>query len=136
MSVPSVNISGRSHVLFLKYRLPLYSYIAFIFMLSSFSLVGDVVSRFSFNDKCLHAAEYAMLAVLALRVFLYGSAPFFSRGSFAWALALSGVVAWADEFYQSFVPRRYADRWDWTADVAGALIGVLLWSLRLRRVAS
>lgn len=78
--------------------------------------------------KCAHASEYAVLGVLIL-----GTAYSFSEDQkkktvlLSWGLAT--LYAATDEFHQLFVPGRSCQFWDVCIDSAGALIGVLLFSL-------
>lgn len=78
--------------------------------------------------KCAHASEYAVLGVLIL-----GTAYSFSEDQkkktvlLSWGLAT--LYAATDEFHQLFVPGRSCQFRDVCIDSAGALIGVLLFSL-------
>lgn len=76
-------------------------------------------------DKLDHAAAFAALGlvgVLALRP---------AGGGLAWLLGLLAALGALIEWLQSFVPSRQADFGDLVADVAGALVGVMLgWLLR------
>ena len=78
--------------------------------------------------KCAHASEYAVLGVLIL-----GAAYSFSEGRkkkmvlLSWGLAT--LYAATDEFHQLFVPGRSCQFRDVCIDSAGALTGVLLFSL-------
>ncbi len=57
-----------------------------------------------------------------------------SRGWLILVAVILGVVyAAGDEFHQSFVPGRFAHVLDWTADVAGLLVGVLIAVLFLEK---
>jgi len=91
-------------------------------------------------DKIVHCAQYAILGFLV------------SRGWGPWRLdGKSGFASWipllillafagADEYHQHWIPGRYAEWLDWTADVLGIVIGYLLggWDNRIiaRRAAS
>ena len=85
---------------------------------------------FSWQDKLLHAATYAVLAFLTFR-----AATVLPRLGRSPALLLSLALAWnalyglSDEWHQSFVPGRDASALDWLADVLGAAIAlaVLRW---------
>lgn len=78
--------------------------------------------------KCAHASEYAVLGVLIL-----GTAYSFSEDQkkktvlLSWGLAT--LYAATDEFHQLFVPGRSCQFRDVCIDSAGALTGVLLFSL-------
>jgi VanZ family protein len=96
---------------------PVVLWAGLIFALSSIPDLGtglgawDVVVR-----KLAHAAEYAVLAALALRALR--SAPA--------ALLLASAYAVTDEVHQAFVTGRHGSPLDWLVDTAGALAGVVL----------
>ena len=88
------------------------------------------------QDKFAHLAAYAVMGFLACSAWatvrgLRGTFGVFLAG-FLFAL-LFGL---SDEWHQSFVPERMADRWDLVADALGALIGAGLYAWRYRRVDS
>jgi len=83
-------------------------------------------------DKLLHAAEFALFALLAWRAF--------NRRPI---LALLTALAFAalDEFHQSFIPARDASALDGLADALGAALALLavrrsavLWAFLRRRI--
>ncbi len=83
--------------------------------------------------KTAHVTEYAILAILWCRA-LRGT-----RWGGVWmplvgAVLLSSVYAGLDEFHQSFVPSRTASVGDVGFDVAGALLGSLLWAGMTREI--
>ena len=112
------------------WTLLLISYCALIFYLSSQPML-PVPDLFSMQDKLIHAAAYALMALLfwhAGRYYVAGYARFtpaflaFSTVLFA---ALYGA---SDEWHQSFVAGRDASFFDWLADLFGALLLTLtLW---------
>lgn len=74
----------------------------------------------------VHVIEYAALA-LALR---------WALSSPRLVLLLAFIYGMTDEFHQSFVPGRHATPLDLIPNVAGAIIGLLLYELLLTRTAS
>ncbi|OSM04326.1 putative VanZ family protein [Magnetofaba australis IT-1] len=77
-------------------------------------------------DKAIHASIYALLAI---------SAALCARHLFTaltrpewWGALYAALYGASDEWHQTFVPSRYADIWDWLADVAGAILAV--WALK------
>jgi VanZ family protein len=74
-------------------------------------------------DKLAHVAEYGVLGALLRRAAR-------SRGRWSWlfAVGIAAAVGGLDEIYQSTVPGRFSSPYDWLADLAGALIGALLFS--------
>ena len=78
------------------------------------------------NDKLLHFGAYAGLAFLlaatltSLRV---------RHGALLLPLIVAAAYGCVDELSQLAVPGRYAEVADWTADVIGAGVGVISFSL-------
>ncbi len=75
------------------------------------------------RDKLIHLVEYGILGWLSARA--VGSR---STGGWAITVGLSAVVATIDEFYQSFVPGRFASLADAVADIFGAAGGAAAWT--------
>ena len=79
------------------------------------------------SDKVLHMSEYAVLGVLLHRAFsLQQWWPVIARRAVVFAIIGASMYAASDEIHQMFVPGRMADAFDWLADTAGAIIGVLV----------
>jgi VanZ family protein len=79
---------------------------------------------FRINDKVLHFVQYALFGFLWRGAFAQG----FSRSAdirwtFKTTMLLGLLFAAADEFHQSFVPRRDPDVMDFLADTAGLAAG-------------
>jgi VanZ family protein len=73
--------------------------------------------------RCLHAAEYLVLAALVTRALI-------GRGdlrlaSLAMAFGLSGLYAFSDEIHQLFVPGRAFELRDLALDLAGSALGII-----------
>lgn len=105
---------------------PVVAMMAAIFAVSSMSAPPAPAGV---SDKSLHAATYAVLAVLTLRALAGGA----WRGVHAGTVALAWFVASAygasDEFHQRFTPGRHADWQDVLADAAGAAAGAgVVWA--------
>ena len=104
---------------FLTRVLPLFSYLAFIFFLSS-RQASDFNLPFPQADKGLHFILYIPLPLLAIR-FLQGSI----RGNvFLASIIFSLLYAASDEWHQSFVPTRNMDFFDFLADAFGIMSGI------------
>ena len=83
--------------------------------------------------KSAHFAEYAVLALLAVRAFIPSTHGRLRRGWFIAALALVAVVALLDEYHQSFLAARTGTIWDSLIDISGgatALVAFSLWRAR------
>lgn len=83
---------------------------------------------FPHADKGLHAAMYGVLGWLVGRA--WNQVPW---RRFAWSVLAIGAFAAVDEWHQQFVVRRSADRYDWLADVVGAVGGMSLVRARQRQ---
>jgi VanZ family protein len=86
--------------------------------------------------KLGHLAEYAILAALlwrALRVTLKSTATLLIG---AIALITSALFAISDEIHQSFVPSRTPSQHDVLIDICGAIIGLAICWLLMRRHAT
>jgi VanZ family protein len=75
---------------------------------------------FTGADKLGHGILYGVLAVLVW----VGGRQSWARRPWLWALLVVALVAAGDELHQRIVPGRSSDILDWTADMAGALVGV------------
>jgi VanZ family protein len=110
--------------------LPPFLWAAFILILTSIpgSHLPALPSR-NF-DKIVHLAIYGVLGWLTVRAWSSGS-----RGVAAGLaiLVLISCFGALDEWHQQFIPQRSMDILDWTADTAGATIGVLLAIMSGRR---
>ncbi len=116
---------------FFFYWFPLIVYIALIFFVSSLSRL-PIDDRLSGHDKLLHFGEYALLATLMMRAL--SSLGFLSR---LWSLILVclicvTVLGAMDEWYQSIIPNRDSDIYDWLADILGGLTGMSAYILMQR----
>jgi VanZ family protein len=87
--------------------------------------------------KLAHLTEYAVLAFLAARAFVWSSRRGLRRWWFAAALAIVFAVAATDEFNQSFDRLRTGTPIDVLIDLAGGAIGLILYFTvqRMRRKA-
>jgi len=133
---------------FLKYWLPLLSWIGIMFISSTDLMSAEHTSRFILPilfrlkpgmspqtilsimvaiRKCAHVTEYAILALLLFRA-LNGVA---NPGRSVWILAVATwilcfFVAISDEFHQSFVPSRTPSVRDVLLDSGGAFFGSVI----------
>jgi len=129
---------------FLKYWLPIFVWMVFIFIGSTDLLSAAHTSRFigpflrwfalDVSDatvaaiqlvvrKLAHLTEYAVLAVLLCRAFRLYRARIFAS-----VFIVAALYAALDEFHQSFVASRTASPWDVLVDCLGALAGLALYS--------
>ena len=110
--------------------LPPFLWAAFILILTSIpgSHLPALPSR-DF-DKVVHLAIYAVLGWLATRAWSSGSRAVAATLAIVVLISCFGAM---DEWHQQFIPQRSMDILDWTADTAGATIGVLLAVMSGRR---
>lgn len=117
---------------FIFYWLPVLIYCLLIFIQSSFPAT-DHVPDFDFADKLLHAGAFAVLGFLLFRAFNAGDKPFSTAGMVGMSIFLTALYGASDEIHQYFVPTRSADFLDFAADVAGAVLGVGLAAMILKK---
>ena len=136
----------------LKYWLPVFLWMIFIFIGSSDLMSAEHTSRFLvpflrwlapdisdaavatiqlFIRKCAHLAEYAILAAFLLRAFRK-SQERLARATIS-AFILAAIYAAFDEFHQAFVPSRSASPYDVAIDTAGVLVGLAIYWRTMRR---
>ena len=100
------------------------------------SLPQDVVPVQTSNiDKFLHFTIYTVFAFLLTRQISVDT----TRGRAVFgAVLLAAAFAAADEWHQRFIPGRFPEFADWLADVAGAILGAVVYALVFdrRRTAS
>jgi VanZ family protein len=134
---------------FLKYWLPVLSWLGLIFIGSTDlmsaehtsrflvpflywlkpSITADAIAQIHFLiRKCSHLIEYAILAILLWRA-LYRGTNLKIKTSIVYVSVLIAAIlfAAADEFHQSFVASRTALRGDVVVDVLGAMIGLAIY---------
>jgi hypothetical protein len=71
-------------------------------------------------DKVVHAAIYAVLALLASQSLARALPAAPPRRRFWWPLLFAVLYGVSDEIHQSFIPAREFDPWDLVANSAGA----------------
>ncbi|MDX1697780.1 MAG: VanZ family protein [Thiohalobacterales bacterium] len=104
-----------------------------IYYLSDQPMVA-IPQVFDYQDKALHVAAYFVLGFLglgAMRAGIHG----YSIGQAGLAFLITGLYGVLDEYHQSFVPGRHATISDVVADLTGALLGVGVLFLLVRRYA-
>lgn len=92
---------------------------------ASTSVDRTTSTSFLTNPNFVHPAEYAVLAILVVRVV---GAYAFRRGALLWitAMAITVVYGVTDELHQSFVPGRSPSLHDVGLDTLGALGGLVV----------
>ncbi|WP_022667722.1 VanZ family protein [Desulfospira joergensenii] len=110
----------------LFYRLPLALFCGFIFWQSGCpSLISEPL--FPHDDKVMHLAAYALMALLAARWIPREKKGLPLSRIKILALLFASFYGLSDEIHQAFVPSRSASVMDWAADILGALLGVWIY---------
>lgn len=128
MTVPESRSGGpgpRGRALFLFYWLPVLAYAALILLLSSIP-GASIPGAFPFMDKLAHLLEYSLFGLLAGRAIRF---TWTGGGRIVMTLAAIGIGATMgllDELYQSTVPGRHSDPYDWLVDILAVTAAVVL----------
>jgi len=112
--------------------LVLIAYMGIIFYLSS--LPGDLLNLereygFYIDQSIKHFVEFAILGILMANIFWQLTKETnFNRGiaTFSWASAFSALYGVSDEIHQYFVPTRYCTFLDVVTNIAGSILGALV----------
>jgi VanZ family protein len=88
-------------------------------------------SLFPEADKVVHFGLYAVLGLLSARAARNSGAP--NASTFVRVTLAIAAFAALDEIHQQFIPGREMDVLDWMADLAGAIVGILLFQMARRR---
>jgi len=115
---------------FLKFWLPVLSYLILIFVLSSLPEPTPAGPEIPFLDKFLHTIEYAVLGFLLVRGFKNSRLLFSNTGFILLTIALATLYGITDEFHQYFVPTRSATLGDILFDCLGSIIGSIVYRKR------
>jgi VanZ family protein len=106
-------------------------YVVMIFFVSSRPYLHSPGPNFKLKDKVAHVAEYSVLGVLLFWGIGFSASR--SRGvTFLFLVAVGAAVAGLDEIFQSAIPGRRTDVYEWVADAIGVAIGagVLVFTAR------
>lgn len=109
---------------FTRNVLPAVAYTAALFVAGSWSQGPEIEPVFAWQDKLLHLLAFAGLEVLTWRALSH----LWPAKGRSWLLGVSLAVSCAVggllELWQSLLPARQAELYDWFADIAGALLAV------------
>ena len=106
---------------FIKYHLPaVVAAVAIVIISSIPNLKTPLPNHITFGDKFVHALEYGVFCFLIWWSVSHNSNK--KIRNFAAIIAFLVAVVWGafDEIYQSSVPGRLSDSYDWIADCVGA----------------
>lgn len=118
----------------MKLWAPVLAYTGLIFWISSEPRPIPGIEFFPQMDKVCHFTEFLPYGMLWLRAWrrTWGRAGW--KQVWGAALLAAATVGALDEWYQSFVPGKVPDVFDWSADLFGALMGQALYRLKTRRL--
>ena len=111
-------------------------YVAMIFFVSSRPYLQSPGPNFKLKDKVAHVAEYSVLGILLF--WGIGFTASRSKGlTFLFLVAVGAAVGGLDEIFQSAIPGRRTDVFDWVADAVGVALGagLLVFTARRNRTA-
>ena len=119
---------------FLFVYLPLTIYWLLIFISTSIPI--DPVPRlFNAQDKVEHFTAYFILEVfLVFSLHFQNKYPYIKKRPILFSLILLALYAAVDEIHQYFIPGRVADILDWSADVLGGVLAIIITKLFLSKV--
>jgi VanZ family protein len=105
--------------------IPLVLY--WIILLTATSLPVKDLPGIGIGDKFSHFFAYFVLSVMLYLVFTYQrKSVILFQYSFIAAVLVASLYGIADELHQMLIPGRSAEIYDWIADLAGSLTGVLV----------
>jgi VanZ family protein len=103
-----------------------------IFLQSSIGKIDLPYLGFKWHDKVLHFIVFGILSFLIARSFKKTKISSFNKYYMIWAVVLTGLYGFIDEYHQYFVPGRSSTVGDWVADMLGAIAFVLMFYYRER----
>jgi VanZ family protein len=109
------------------------SYMAFIWVLSSFALSIPAIEIVPFKDKGVHFIEYGILGTLSSFAF-YQTFPTKRVRALVFAILLTIIWGILDEVHQYFVPGRISETWDALADSLGGICAVAIFFFVISRL--
>ena len=103
--------------------IPLTVYWLILFVLTS--LPSNRLPDAKINDKIEHYVAFGLLSFLLSLAFSFQrKVRFLYTWPLMWTIILVALYGMLDELHQLYVPGRYCDILDWTADVLGGLAGI------------
>ena len=119
-------INKRKRLLY--WRAPAILWGVFIIALTSYPTIDVPDLGFSAMDKVAHIGVYFILGYLVFRALATGNV--IKRSNLAIkTFAICSLFAAFDEAHQLFIPGRFAEFQDFTADIVGILFGALTFIL-------
>ena len=119
--------------LFLLVYLPLFVYWIALFVATT--LPGDKLPMIGISDKIEHFVSYFILAFY-LNFTLHFQHKFkkLAESSSLYTILIVAIYGMVDELHQLFIPGRFCDILDWTADILGGLAGLMIVYIIIRSI--
>lgn len=117
-----MNLSNKNY-----YRLPLLGFALLI--IAGSSIPGQnlpIVFKLT-PDKLIHTVEYFILGYLIVRWIFVEFPEKSNILKFSLTLLLGGLFGIMDELYQSLIPGRFTDPFDWIMDFTGVCLSILIY---------
>jgi len=126
------NYISKNKVKILLIPLILYWIILFI----GTSLPANSISNvFEISDKIKHFAAYLILAfLLSLNLHFQGKWNKIAANYLILTFIICTTYGVLDELHQIFIPNRFAEFYDWLADLLGSIIGVFFGYVFIRLI--
>jgi len=112
----------------LKYKIPAILYSILIFFLSSIQQSKLPPVHLIGFDKIVHIIEYLLYGMTLMLAYSRSTSDKIIHNAFKLSLITGIIYAASDEIHQLFVPGRDFSIFDFTADAAGVLLGVYLFT--------
>ena len=112
----------------LRYYLPVVLWLLVIFFVPTFFLSKTTIIIPLHLDKAVHVIEFFIFGYLMNRALYYGARIPGKKRTFILMLGIALFIGAIDELYQIYIPGRVASLYDFSADVAGALCSVGLFT--------
>ena len=105
-----------------------------LLLLTATSLPANDIPTLGINDKFYHLGAYTILSFLLNLALIYQrkSKLLFEKAGIT-TIIIASLYGAFDEVHQIFIPGRFAEILDWTADAIGACLGVYIVYLMIRR---
>jgi len=112
--------------------IPLIVY--WIILFTATTLPMKELPSIALGDKVNHFSAYLLLSVMLFLTLIFQRRNILLQKYAAqFALLIASVYGVLDEIHQLFIPGRSAEVLDWAADTGGALIGVIIITILMKK---
>jgi VanZ family protein len=118
---------------FFHWKLPALLWGVIILALTSYPKLKIPDIGFNAIDKVAHLCVYAVFGFLIIRAIIENQTntshrDYFRTGFYGTAFSIF------DELHQKYIPGRFCDVWDATADIIGIFLGMLIFYLTMKQL--